>query len=94
MAGRLYDTSRWKQLRKMVLNRTPMCQHGGCIEMATDVDHIDGDTDNNDMDNLKALCHAHHAEKTARFDRSNASAKPFKGHDANGLPTDTEHPWR
>lgn len=92
--ARIYDTARWQRLRRMVIARDVLCQHAaGCREPVTDVDHIDGDTNNNDLANLRGLCHAHHSAKTARFDRGNASSKPYPGHDADGLPTDRRHPW-
>lgn len=89
-----YGSARWKQLRKMVLNRHPICQAKGCYSMATDVDHIDGDVANNDMVNLQALCHPCHSAKTVRENRATRpSGKTFKGHDAQGMPIDDAHPW-
>ncbi len=62
----------WRILRTFKLNRSPMCEHPGCIEAATDVDHIvakaRGGTDA--LENLQALCHSHHSQKTAREDGS------------------------
>lgn len=68
---RIYDSKRWKAVRKQVLQRDGWrCQHAGCTRWATDVDHIiplrdlpKGDP--YDMDNLQALCHEHHSMKTA-----------------------------
>lgn len=58
--------SRWRKLRLMVLAREPLCRR--CGQPATDVDHIvpkrHGGSDS--MDNLQALCHAHHSMKTGR----------------------------
>jgi 5-methylcytosine-specific restriction enzyme A len=58
----------WLKLRRMVLARNPLCQHPGCTEVATDVDHILrrewGGEDS--LENLQALCHYHHSQKTAR----------------------------
>lgn len=85
--GSLYKTARWQQLRRIVLNRHPICQGVGCMAIGIDVDHIDGDTSNNDLTNLQSLCHACHSAKTARHDRpSKPSTKPLRGHDASGLP--------
>jgi 5-methylcytosine-specific restriction enzyme A len=36
--------------------------------VATDVDHVDGDSENNSQDNLRSLCHACHSRKTATQD--------------------------
>lgn len=91
--GRIYDTARWRSLRRQVIARDMHCQHPECTESITDVDHVDGDTENNSLANLRGLCHAHHSQKTARNDRAHASSKPYPGHDANGLPTDRRHPW-
>lgn len=59
--------ARWRQLRKMILARDPVCQAEGCGEPSTDVDHIkprrDGGT--NDPANLQGLCHECHSRKTA-----------------------------
>jgi hypothetical protein len=40
------------------------------IVVATDVDHIDGNTGNNHPDNLNSLCHSCHSKKTAAHDGS------------------------
>jgi 5-methylcytosine-specific restriction protein A len=61
---------RWRKLRRLQLNRHPLCQWPGCERPATDVDHIlarargGGDEEAN----LQSLCHRHHSEKTARHD--------------------------
>lgn len=49
----------------------PICEDPvGCIEPATDVDHIDGLGPNgprgHDWDNLRSSCHSHHSKRTAR----------------------------
>lgn len=60
----------WRVLRAYKLTRNPLCEHDGCGEVATDVDHIQalsrGGT--NHMSNLRALCHRHHSQKTVRED--------------------------
>lgn len=59
---------RWQRLRRMYLRSNPLCEHEGCDQAATDVDHIkprsQGGTD--EWENLQALCHSHHSQKTAK----------------------------
>lgn len=60
----------WTKLRKFVLNRQPICQSPGCMNAATDVDHVQpkckGGT--NELGNLQALCKSCHSRKTALED--------------------------
>ena len=58
-------------IRAHVLSQSPLCvkcESKGRITAATEVDHViplhQGGTD--DFDNLQALCHDCHAEKTAQ----------------------------
>jgi 5-methylcytosine-specific restriction protein A len=65
-----YD-AKWRRTRAAFLRAHPICEDpSGCIERATDVDHIDGLGPNgprgHDPTNLKALCHPHHSQKTYR----------------------------
>lgn len=65
------STSRWKALRRLVLTEQPlcvMCEQAGRVRLAIAVDHIDGNSGNNDRSNLQALCVPCHSRKTARFD--------------------------
>lgn len=70
-ATRGYD-SKWREMRDWYLQRHPTCTEPGCIEPATDVDHIDGRGPHGprgyDPSNLRAYCHAHHSAKTALHD--------------------------
>jgi len=67
-AKRCYQTNHptWRRLRKWVLAREPLCRHcreRGRVTPATDVDHIDGDSYNNERSNLQALCKSCHTRK-------------------------------
>lgn len=83
------NTARWQKLRRVVLDREPLCRECrsmGVVKGATDVDHISGDPSDNRLDNLQPLCHSCHSRKTARGDR-------VIGCDVNGWPLDPSHPW-
>lgn len=60
----------WRvRIRPAALAREPLCRECGAIgrvTAATEVDHIDGNSRNNDPDNLRALCKSHHSQRTAR----------------------------
>jgi 5-methylcytosine-specific restriction protein A len=63
----------WRKLRLFVLAREPLCRRclaRGRTVAATDVDHIkpraDGGSDA--TENLQALCHSCHSQKTVRED--------------------------
>jgi 5-methylcytosine-specific restriction protein A len=43
-----------------------MCIEQGLVTAAEEVDHIDGDSHNNDRGNLRPLCRACHLQRTAR----------------------------
>lgn len=65
------STTQWKKLREVVLRREPLCRlcsRIGRVQLAYAVDHIDGDSGNNDLDNLQPLCLSCHSRKTARSD--------------------------
>lgn len=60
---------RWRKIRKAVLASEPLCRFCkdmGKIVGAEVVDHIDGNTANNDWDNLRPLCKSCHDRRTAR----------------------------
>jgi len=68
-----YRTPRWRALRAAVLLRQPFCPLCFAIgrRVATsDVDHITPHRGDPGLfwlrENLQALCHAHHSEKTGR----------------------------
>lgn len=63
--------AKWRKTRAAFLRDHPICEDAeGCIAAATDVDHIDGLGPNgpngHDPANLRALCHSHHSQRTAR----------------------------
>jgi len=66
-----YD-SKWEKTRKAYLKANPYCVECDVsfLSRATDVDHIDGLGPNgprgHDWSNLRALCHSHHSQRTAR----------------------------
>lgn len=67
--------SRWQRIRKSLLARYPlcvMCQAEGRVEAATEVDHIDGNSRNNDRENLRPLCKPCHSRRTIRDQGPNA----------------------
>lgn len=66
---KIYNSRRGAGVRRTVLSATPWCAVEGCQELATEVDHVLSLADGGDpwsAANLQALCHRHHAEKTAR----------------------------
>lgn len=65
-----YDSD-WYWTRTRFLRAFPICQHeDGCLEPATDVDHIDGlgpkGPRGHDWSNLRGYCHSHHSQRTAK----------------------------
>lgn len=59
----------WRDLREIVLRNEPLCricQAEGRIVYATQVDHINGDQEDNAMENLQPICVVCHAKKTAK----------------------------
>lgn len=59
-----YSGRQWQAIRRMVLDREPLCRD--CMAPATDVDHIDNDNANNALANLAAMCKSCHSRKTRR----------------------------
>lgn len=59
----------WQQIRKAALNDEPLCRtckQEGRTTPADEVDHIDGDSHNNDRANLRPLCRPCHLKRTAK----------------------------
>ena len=64
---RVYNSNRWKYLRRRILTESPFCSVDGCGELATDVDHIVPIHKGGDpftRSNLQPLCAHHHGRKT------------------------------
>jgi len=78
---------RWFALHPLCV----LCKAEGRVRLATELDHIiaivNGGAD--DDSNRQGLCFDHHATKTRR----DLGWRPAGGCDANGLPTDPDHPW-
>ncbi len=58
----------WQKLRPLILAEEPLCRfckEQGLIAAAEEIDHIDGDSHNNDRENLRPLCRACHLRRTA-----------------------------
>lgn len=69
--ARLFATNsrQWLRIRDMVLSMEPLCRScmkAGKLTPANEVDHIDGDSANNSIENLQPLCKPCHSEKTAK----------------------------
>lgn len=74
----VYRSPQWRRFRAEVLDARPYCEHKGCNELATDVDHINTIEEGGEAfseDNVASLCHPHHSAKTATIDRAKLSAR-------------------
>jgi len=64
-----YDLD-WQQARRQFLADHPWCSVEGCRTPASDVDHVLSVQERPDLrlepSNFRSLCHAHHAQRTAR----------------------------
>jgi 5-methylcytosine-specific restriction protein A len=64
-----YDWTWRTKIRPAALAREPLCRFcsaEGLVQAGEEVDHIDGNSRNNDPDNLRVLCRRHHSQRTAR----------------------------
>lgn len=64
----IYNTKRWRILRRTVLAEQPICAEPNCQAIAVDVDHIVAIRNGGDpwaRSNLHGLCRPHHSRKTA-----------------------------
>jgi len=93
----LYDTARWKQMRRAQLQREPlcrMCKQRGVVRAATVADHeVPHKGDERlffDAENLQSLCDDDHTVTKARQEHRGY----LQGCDAAGMPLDPKHRWR
>ena len=96
MAGRLYDTRRWRRLSRAFLGRNPlckMCEQIGRTRLAVLVDHIKPHKGDEalfwDEDNWQGLCKTDHDAAKAEFENSGT----LRGCDIHGVPLDPRHHW-
>lgn len=92
LRGRAGQAQRLRRLRNEPLCRD--CRDEGRVEAATVPDHIkplaQGGTDEDS--NIRCLCKRHHRIRTAeQFGHDTVGWAT--GSDANGMPTDPDHPW-
>ena len=92
----LYNSQRWRNLRKNFLDLNPLCvycKQAGKIKPADVVDHIVPHKGNLklfwDESNLQALCKTCH--DSAKALKENKGIAPGCGLD--GVPLDKNHPW-
>lgn len=80
--GSPYDRRDWRdRISPDKLRESPLCEHckrEGRLTPATQVDHIDGDPENNAPANLASLCAPCHSLKTAR-ENGGFGLQPTKG---------------
>lgn len=72
-------------MRKAHLEEHPLCEDcraEGLTVEATEVDHVDGDVQNNDPSNHRSQCKSHHSRKTAR--ENGAFGRPRRGPRSSG----------
>ena len=65
------NSTTWRKLRAAQLHRKPLCEdckESGRVTPANTVDHIDGDTWNNQPHNFRSLCTRCHTIKTNKHD--------------------------
>lgn len=102
MAGKIYNTARWKRLRAAKLAESPACElcPGWRLRRASHVDHrvaINAGGDPWALSNLQSVCPHCHSAKTARqdggFGHRRRDDATMGGCDLDGRPLDGGHWW-
>jgi 5-methylcytosine-specific restriction protein A len=72
------NSAAWRALRAQVLFDEPLCrecQRQGVVTPASVVDHVDGDSHNNERSNLAPTCASCHSLLTAKHDGGFGNAR-------------------
>ena len=103
ITNKFYKTQLWVRNRNNFIINNPMCkmcEDRGIVRLGKYVDHIipiEIDYELRlDVDNFQTLCAKCHGHKTQQVDeqlKKGLSAKPLRGTDVDGLPTDINHHW-
>jgi len=95
---RLYDSQRWRKLRKSFLSdqnhcMCVMCERIGRDVPATIADHREPHNGDPvkfwDINNLQGLCAMHHSKSKQQLEKTGR----YSGCDENGMPLDLKHIW-
>jgi 5-methylcytosine-specific restriction enzyme A len=106
MRNKLYDSARWRKVRRIKLAADPLCEICKLFKVVCVADIVDhripitaGGPEFPTIDGLASLCIPHHNAKT----RAEQLGRPFipekvialddRGFDANGNPHDPLHFW-
>jgi 5-methylcytosine-specific restriction enzyme A len=91
----LWDTLEWKRLRARFRRANPHCI--ACGQPTRHVDHIVparlAPHHALDWSNLAPYCHSCHSRKTMLYDRGRPTKARLSSCNAQGYPTDPDHPW-
>lgn len=102
MAGWPYNSARWRKLRWLKLQSSPLCEQCediGITKLANTVDHrtpiSEGGAPFPPLEELASLCPPCHSAKTVRGPEAGAfrTSKPRKGCRPDGTPLDRSHAW-
>jgi hypothetical protein len=76
---KIYNSARWRGLRRQVQAETAWCSVDGCLELWTDLDHepplrvlLEQGLDPFARKHVNPLCHSHHSAKTLEEIRARA----------------------
>ena len=61
------ETTKRERIQRLLSLEGVTCEHDGCKKPAVDRHHVDGDTGNNDLSNIRCLCRLHHMEEDGRL---------------------------